>query len=241
MTRRGWAVATGHPRATKAAERVLQRGGNAIDAGVAAGITLGVVHPDLVSFAGVAPIILREAASGRITTYDGVGVWPAAADVVAFARAYGDSVPDGLLRTVVPAALASWIRALSEHGTISFGDVAKDALTAARDGFTVYPLFASYVAERRDKYARFPSTAAIFLPGGEPPRVGETFVQRDLARTIETMIAAEASALAAPRGEPSCRTADSARHLLRRRDRRSDRPVPCREWRAADPRGSGGF
>ncbi len=196
MLMRQWAIATGHPRATEAAEAVLRAGGNAVDAGVAAGMTLGVVHPDLVSFAGVAPIILREAKSGRITSYDGVGVWPAAADVATFAREHGDSVPEGILRTVVPAAPASWIRALREHGTMSFGEVARGALHAARDGFTVYPLFAEYVAERRAKYARFPSTAEIFLPGGEPPRVGDLFVQADLARTIETMIAAEASSLA---------------------------------------------
>lgn len=194
---KAWAIATGHPRATDAAERVLKAGGNAIDAGVAAGMTLGVVHPDLVSFAGVAPIILRDAGTGRITSFDGLGVWPAAADVEAFARAFGDSVPEGILRTVVPAAPASWIRALREHGTMGFGEVAQDALEAARDGFTVYPLFANYVSERREKYGRFPSTAGIFLPGGEPPRVGERFVQTDLARTIETMIEAEAAALAA--------------------------------------------
>lgn len=189
-----WAVATGHPIATAAAERILRQGGNAVDAGVAAGVTLGVVQPDLVSIAGVAPIISYSAETGEVTSQDGVGYWPAAADVEAMHRDHGDHVPEGILRTVIPAAPASWIKALGEKGTMRFADIAQEALTAARDGFEVYPLFANFVAARVAKYARFPSTAAIFLPAGRPPQVGETFVQRDLAWTLEQMIAAEAAA-----------------------------------------------
>lgn len=126
-----WAVASGHPTATRAAERILRAGGNAVDAGVAAGLTLGVVQPDLVSVAGVAPIIMFDAATGQVTSQDGVGGWPAAADVEAMHRAHGNHVPEGILRTVIPAAPASWIRALSEKGTLRFADIAEEALKAA--------------------------------------------------------------------------------------------------------------
>ena len=186
-----WAVATGHPIATAAARRLLERGGNAIDAGVAAGIALGVVQPDLVSFAGVAPIILYLAEQNQVVSQDGVGHWPALADVDTMHREHGDHVPEGILRTVVPAAPASWIHALAKHGTLRFKDVAEDAITAAREGFEVYPLFANFIADRAAKYARFPSTAAIFLPGGKLPEVGERFVQSDLAQTLEIMVKAE--------------------------------------------------
>lgn len=189
-----WAVATGHPIATGAAERVLREGGNAVDAGVAAGIALAVVQPDLVSFAGVAPVILYDAAREHVTSYDGVGVWPQAVDVVQMQRDHGDHVPEGLLRTVVPAAPASWIKVLATHGTLGFGDVAGEAMKAARDGFEVYPLLADFIASRKEKYARFPSTAAIFLPDGRPPKVGERFVQTDLANTLQLLIDAESTA-----------------------------------------------
>ncbi|UWR35197.1 gamma-glutamyltransferase (plasmid) [Sulfitobacter sp. W027] len=192
-----WAVATGHPIATGAARRILESGGNAVDAGVAAGIALGVVQPDLVSFAGVAPIILYRAEDARVVSIDGVGVWPRAADVQTMQRNHGDHVPEGLLRTIIPAAPASWIKALAEHGTRSFADVSSEALHAAREGFEVYPLFADFVASRAEKYARFPSTAAIFLPNGRPPQVGEVFRQSDLATTLQTLIDAEADARAA--------------------------------------------
>lgn len=188
-----WAVATGHPLGTQAAERILRSGGNAVDAGVAAGLTLGVVQPDLVSVAGVAPIIMYDAASGAVTTQDGVGGWPAAADVERMHRDHGNHVPEGILRTVIPAAPASWIKALSDRGTMRLADVAQEALAAARDGFEVYPLFADFIAARRAKYARFPSTAAIFLPGGEPPAPGDRFVQSDLAWTLQQMLDAEAA------------------------------------------------
>ncbi|MEX1234170.1 MAG: gamma-glutamyltransferase [Roseovarius sp.] len=187
-----WAVATGHPIATEAAERILRAGGNAVDAGVAAGIALGVVQPDLVSVAGVAPIIMYDARSGEVTSQDGVGGWPAAANVERFHAQSGPHVPEGILRTVIPAAPASWIAALSRHGTLGFGDVASAAVRAAREGFTVYPLFADFIASRAEKYARFASTADIFLPGGAPPKVGDLFVQSDLADTLQIMIDAEA-------------------------------------------------
>ncbi|GAW37293.1 putative gamma-glutamyltransferase YwrD [Roseovarius sp. A-2] len=187
-----WAVATGHPLGTRAAERILRAGGNAVDAGVAAGLTLGVVQPDLVSIAGVAPIIMYNAATGDVTAQDGVGGWPAAADVHRMHRDHGDHVPEGILRTVIPAAPASWIKALSEKGTLRFADVAEEALAAAQEGFEVYPLLADFIATRRGKYARFPSTAEIFLPDGKPPLAGDTFFQCDLAWTLQQMLDAEA-------------------------------------------------
>jgi gamma-glutamyltranspeptidase/glutathione hydrolase len=192
--RDSWAVATGHLTATAAAERILRKGGNAVDAGVAAGLTLGVVQPDLVSLAGVAPIIMYSADTGEVSSQDGLGGWPASADVDRMHREHGDHVPEGILRTVIPGAPASWIKALAEKGTLRFTDVAQEALTAARDGFEVYPLFADFVTSRAEKYGRYPSTAEIFLPNGRAPQPGETFVQRDLAWTLEQMILAEASA-----------------------------------------------
>lgn len=193
MSANNFAIATGHPLATEAASEMLRAGGNAIDAGVAAGLTLGVVHPELVSVAGVAPIILRNGKTGVVTSYDGVGVWPKAANVNWFHDNFGDTVPEGILRTVVPAAPASWIRALCEHGTMRFGDIAAPALRAARNGFDVFPLLAEFIASRQKEYRRFASTAAIFMPNGRPPEVGETFVQSDLADMLQIMIDAEAN------------------------------------------------
>src|SRR5438552_18207830 len=71
-----WAVAAGHPLAAQAAARILADGGNAIDAGVAAGMVLGVVHPDMVSFAGVAPVLVHLAETRETFEVSGVGPYP---------------------------------------------------------------------------------------------------------------------------------------------------------------------
>ena len=146
-----YAVSSGHRLASEAAIAVLEAGGNAIDAGVAGGIALGVLHPDLVNVAGVAPIILRMADTGEVRTIDGLGTWPKAADVSFFEREYGGEIPEGILRTVVPAAPAAWITALEQFGTMSFGDVATAACTYARDGFPVFKLLADNIAANRAK------------------------------------------------------------------------------------------
>jgi gamma-glutamyltranspeptidase / glutathione hydrolase len=178
------AVAAGHPLAALAAHRILEAGGNAVDAGVAAGICLGVVHSDIVNFAGVAPLMVYEAGRREVTTISGLGVWPRAATLEYFRdRCQGD-MPDGLLRTVVPAAPDAWITALERCGTLGFAEVAQPAIELARDGFPLGRFVAGIIQANADAYRRWPTSAPIYLPGGRPPRAGERFVQADLSRTL---------------------------------------------------------
>jgi gamma-glutamyltranspeptidase/glutathione hydrolase len=178
------AVAAGHPLAALAAHRILEAGGNAIDAGVAAGICLGVVHPDLVSFAGVAPIMVYQARRRAVTTISGLGVWPRRATIELFRDRCGGDMPEGLLRTVVPGAPDAWITALEHFGTLGFAEVAQPAIECARDGFPLGPFVARIIGQNEAAYRRWPTSAAIFLPGGRPPRPGQLFVQADLGRTL---------------------------------------------------------
>lgn len=186
-------IAAGHYLATTAGHNVLQAGGNAIDAGVAAGITLAVVQPDLVNFAGVAPIIIYSADDRCAATISGLGPWPKALNPTLFMQEHGGTIPEGILRTVVPAAPDAWIQALLRWGTWSFGAVAQEAIRFAEEGFVVYELMASIIAKHEDDYRQFPSSAAIFLPDGHVPRVGDVFRQRDLARTLRYMADEEAA------------------------------------------------
>ncbi|MEA2276155.1 MAG: gamma-glutamyltranspeptidase / glutathione hydrolase [Solirubrobacteraceae bacterium] len=187
------AVSAGHHLAAAAGFAVLEAGGNAVDAGCCAGIALAVLHPDEVNFAGVAPIMIRSAA-GAVTTVDGLGHWPSGLPADLFQREHGGTMPEGVLRTVVPAAPDAWIGALRDFGTMSFAELAAPAIRFARDGVAVFEELARHLAARRDAYARWPSSAAIFLPGGRPPAVGERFVQADLAATLQHMADEEASA-----------------------------------------------
>jgi gamma-glutamyltranspeptidase/glutathione hydrolase len=172
---------------------ILQAGGNAIDAGVAAGIALGVVQPEYVNFGGVAPIIVYSAVEDRVLTVPGLGTWPKAITADYFQKNHGGRIPSGVLRTVVPAAPDAWITALARWGTMSFGDVAALAIGFARDGFPVYPLMSEIITEHEQEYRRFPSSIPVYLPRGRPPKVGEVFVQKDLAATMQYMVDQEAA------------------------------------------------
>lgn len=180
-------VAAGHYAAAHAGFLVLESGGNAIDAGVAAGIALGVLQSDIVNVAGVAPIMIRLAATGEVLTIDGLGVWPAAASAEFFRREHGGRIPDGLLRTVTPAAPAAWIAALDRFGTMSFGEVARFAIRFAADGFPVHSTMAEFVGAHAADYARFPRNAELYLPEGRPVEVGALLIQRELAATLQHM------------------------------------------------------
>jgi gamma-glutamyltranspeptidase/glutathione hydrolase len=187
------AIAAGHYLATEAGMAILNAGGNAIDAGVAAGLAMGVVQSDMVNIAGVAPIMMWIAETGEIVSIDGLGTWPAAMDPELFRREHDGVVPVGLLRTVVPAAPAAWLSALERYGSMPFGDVAAAAIRLARDGFAIEPFMCAVIADNQEAYGRWPSNAAIYLPGGRPPRPGERFLQRDLAATLQYMADEEAA------------------------------------------------
>jgi gamma-glutamyltranspeptidase len=180
------AVSAGHYLATAAGFAILEAGGNAIDAGCAAGIALGVLHPDIVNVAGVAPIIIRMA-DGTLETIAGLGHWPMSLPADVFMREHGGKIPNGVRRTVVPAAPDAWITALQRHGTMTFSEVSSAAIRFARDGFVVQQVLLDSLASREDAFGQWPSTAAIFLPNGRLPKIGEKFVQTDLAKTLQYM------------------------------------------------------
>jgi gamma-glutamyltranspeptidase/glutathione hydrolase len=192
------AISAGHYLAATAGFDILQAGGNAIDAGCAAGIALGVLQSDLVDVAGVAPIMIYLADQQEVVTIAGLGPWPKALDPELFRREHRGRIPKGVLRTVVPAAPDAWITALRRYGTMSFGEVAAAAIRLARDGFPMYPLMAESLKRHEADHRAWPSTAAIFLPNGRVPEPGEVFKQTDLGASLQYM--ADEERAAASRG-----------------------------------------
>jgi gamma-glutamyltranspeptidase/glutathione hydrolase len=187
-------ISAGHYLAAEAGFAILEAGGNAVDAGVAAGIALGVVQSDIVNVAGVAPIILYLAERDEVVTISGLGTWPKAASLEFFETEHGGTIPVGLLRTVVPAAPDAWITALERFGTMTFGEVAGAATRFAAEGFVMYPLMAEIIETFIDGYRTWSDNAAIYLPDGAPPKAGEVFVQADLGRTLRYMADQEKAA-----------------------------------------------
>jgi gamma-glutamyltranspeptidase / glutathione hydrolase len=178
-------VSAGHYLAAHAGFQILEAGGNAIDAGVAAGIAIGVLQTDKVNFGGVAPQIIYTARDRKVHCIDGLGVWPKAVTPDYFMKRHGGKIPRGVERCVVPAAPDAWITALAHFGTMSFGEVAAAATRFARDGFPMYPLMSEFIKDNREVYKSWPSSRKVFLPKGRPPETGEVFVQSDLGRTLQ--------------------------------------------------------
>ena len=194
-------AAAGHYLATAAAYRILEQGGNATDAGVAAGIALNVTLPQYTSFGGVAPIMVHDAGRGETVTVAGLGRWPNAASVDYFEANHGGQLPGGVLRTVTPSAADAWLTAIQFYGTMSFAQVVTPALELAEQGFPIPQSLHRALAREEEKFAsgnRDPriwgSTLDVFFPGGRALGIGEVAVQKELANTFRRLISAERAA-----------------------------------------------
>ncbi|MGA7669764.1 MAG: gamma-glutamyltransferase family protein [Nitrolancea sp.] len=187
-------AASGHYLATTAAMRILAKGGNAIDAGVAAGICINILLPDLTSFGGVAPIIVYHKPTGELRSISGLGCWGNEANIDVYQREEGGEIPVGARRSIVPGAADSWLTALARYGRLTFEEVVTPAIELCEQGFQVYPSLHRNIGKEVETIRQWESTSSIFLHDREAPQVGDVLLQRDLARTFRRMIAAEQSA-----------------------------------------------
>jgi len=184
-------VSTGHSLATSAGIDILRKGGNAIDAGVAAGICINIVQHDLTSFAGVAPIIIYLADNNKVVSFDGLGRWPRRASVDYFLEYRNGKFEPGIDYCIVPAAVDSWITSLEKYGTMTFEAIVSYALKYARDGFPITYFMNMMIEEDFENFKKWSTNAQIFSPKGRPLKPGELLIQKDLANTLEKMILIE--------------------------------------------------
>ena len=129
----------GHYLASRAGFDILEAGGNAVDAGVAAAMSLAVLQSDIVNVGGVAPIIIYLAEQDKVVTISGLGHWPKKTDINMFIGPNGGAIPHGVLRSVVPAAPGAWTAALAKYGTMTFSEVAAAPIKYARRRFCYAP------------------------------------------------------------------------------------------------------
>jgi len=192
-------VTAGHYLATASGYRILEQGGNATDAGVAAGITLNVVLPQWTNFGGVAPIIVHDAQKNETMSISGLGRWPKAANIDDYLAKFGGDLPPGIPRTVTPAAADAWLTALKLYGTMTFEQVVTPAMELAENGFPVPSTLADFFSKQAGddlthetgSKQEWPSTDEIFYPGGRAFKTGETLVQKDLANSFKRLIEVE--------------------------------------------------
>ncbi|ATB36612.1 gamma-glutamyltransferase [Cystobacter fuscus] len=192
---RGGAVATAHPMASEAALKMLDKGGNAVDAAVAAVFTLAVVGPYHSGLGGGGFALVHDAKTGETRALDFREVAPQAATRDMYVKD-GKVVPglstDGVLSVAVPGAVAGYLELLEKHGKLSRAVVLQPAIEAARAGFWVSPKYQAMARARRDCLGRDPEATRIFLVKNaegelEAPPIGHTLRQPDLARTLTTL------------------------------------------------------
>ncbi|HEY0205387.1 MAG TPA: gamma-glutamyltransferase family protein [Acetobacteraceae bacterium] len=183
-------VATTHWLASAAGMAVLERGGNAFDAATAAGFVLQVAEPHLNGPGGDAPIIIHSARTGTQHVICGQGTSPAAATLPAFAALGVDLIPaTGLLPAVVPGAFDAWCMMLRDWGTWELADVLAFAIGYARGGVPLVPRIPATIEGVRPLFeAEWHSSATVFLPGGNVPRVDELFARPALADFWERLL-----------------------------------------------------
>jgi gamma-glutamyltranspeptidase/glutathione hydrolase len=184
-------AATTHWLATAVAMRMLERGGNAFDAGVAAAFTLQVVEPHLNGPGGDVPVMVLPAATGKAEVVCGQGTAPAGATIAHYRDKLGlDLVPGtGLLAACIPGTFPTWMLVLERYGTMRLADVLEPAIGYARNGYPVVHQINETIGTVAGLFKEhWPTSAAVYLPGGKAPAPGTLFRNEAHAATYERIL-----------------------------------------------------
>ncbi|HEY3062242.1 MAG TPA: gamma-glutamyltransferase family protein [Chloroflexota bacterium] len=193
-------VAAGHYLAAAIGLRILEAGGNAVDAGVATGFALSLLKPQSVGIGGEVPILIHLAREGKSVAINGQGWAPRAATIDWFRSRKINLIPsDGFLPATVPAQFASWCTALQRFGTASLEDVLGPTVELAAGGFPMYTAMRNNIAKVAERYrAEWPTSAAVYLHNGQVPEDGTLMKNPDWARSLKGAV--DASLREAERG-----------------------------------------
>ena len=183
-------VASTHWIASSVGMSILERGGNAFDAGVATAFTLQVVEPHLNGPGGDVPVMVWDKRHGKAEVICGQGVAPAAATIAHYKGLGLDLAPGtGLLAAVVPGAFSTWMLVLERHGTMRLRDVLSPAIGYARNGYPVVHQISETIATVADLFREhWPTSAAVYLPGNKVPAPGSVFKNPGMADTYARIL-----------------------------------------------------
>lgn len=175
-------VVTGEELSAKVGDAILERGGNAVDATVAVAFALAVTLPRAGNLGGGGFALIR--AGGQVYALDFRETAPRALYREFYPKTHASSIT-GPTASGVPGTVAGLWEMHKRFGKLPWAEVIAPAEKMARDGFPISAYESGGIAERRERFAAFPSTAAVFLPDGNPPAPMQRFVQTDLANTMQ--------------------------------------------------------
>jgi gamma-glutamyltranspeptidase/glutathione hydrolase len=189
-------VASTHWIATAVGMAMLEKGGNAFDAAVATAFTLQVVEPHLNGPGGDVPVILYDARHHKVEVLCGQGPAPAKATIAHYRGLGLDMVPGtGLLAACVPGMFDTWMVLLRDYGTMPLDEVLAPALSYAREGYPLVERASATIASVAELFRNYwPTSAAVYLPGGKVPAPGSLFANPKLAETYARVLQEAASA-----------------------------------------------
>jgi gamma-glutamyltranspeptidase/glutathione hydrolase len=185
------AIASAHPTATAAGHEILEQGGNAFDAAVAVGATLGVVEAFSGGMGGGGFWLLHRAEDGMQVMVDHREVAPAAATRDMYLDEQGRPIPrasrDGPLAAGIPGLPAGLVHVAGKYGRLPLAQSLQPAIRAARHGTRVYNRMRQGLEYKKQVLGRWPAARDIFLPGGKVPEIGHVIYQSDLADSMEAL------------------------------------------------------
>tara|TARA_Y100000588_G_C14272368_1_gene932867 strand:- start:2936 stop:4705 length:1770 start_codon:yes stop_codon:yes gene_type:complete len=186
-------VASGHYLATAAGFKIMENGGNAIDAAAAMCFCVNLLEPQSNGIGGEVPTLLYDAKQKKVVSLSGMG-WSPKNFTTEWCQSNDiDLIPgDGYLPACVPAVVDTWALAVAKYGTLSFSEILAPAIELADHGFPIYERLHTYLATNFEKFNNlYPTTANIYYPEGHIPETGEIWRNPDFANTLKIMCAAE--------------------------------------------------
>ncbi len=179
-------VVAGSPVASNVGRDILRRGGNAVDAAVAVGFALAVVHPEAGNIGGGGFMVIRLR-NGEVQTLDYRETAPSGASRDMYLSGGSEASVTGHLAAGVPGAVAGLTEAHRRYGRLPFSAVIEPAIRLATDGFVIDDHRSRSIGEDSSRLVLFPASRATFLPNDQPPAVGSTFRQPELGATLEAV------------------------------------------------------
>jgi len=188
IARNGMA-ATSHPLATQVALDILKKGGNAIDAAIAANAVLGVVEPTGAGIGGDIFALIWSADKSKLYGLNGSGKSPRSLKLEYFKEKDIEFIPSyGPLPVSVPGCVDGWYEMHDMFGRLQMKDILQPAINYARDGFPVTEVIAYYLALGTERLKEYPNIKQVYMPGGKTPAKGEIFRNPLLANTLEKIV-----------------------------------------------------